>query len=266
MRWLLLFLMSPCLWLSPMSDASQDTIRIATTTSVKSSGLLDIIKPAFEQESRTQLELIVVGTGRALHLGRAGEVDLLLVHAPDAEKTFIEEGFGERRIPLLHNHFSIIGPQDDPAQIKGMQDVVAIFRQIEQTQSLFVSRADDSGTNKKELMIWQAAGIQPYGTWYYEAGLGMGATLALAEQQQAYTLVDIATWLKQRNALSLELILAKGDLLENTYSVILLDKEKFPQLNHQSAEQFVSWLRSKKARKLIEGMAIDNERLFYFTD
>ena len=249
-----------------MLNASQNTIRLAAVTSVKSSGLLEVIEPAFEQQSGYTLEVFIVGTGRALHLARSGRVDLLLVHAPAAEQQFIAQGFGARRIPLMRNHFSIVGPQHDPANIKGMSDVIAMFKQIARTQSLFISRADDSGTNKKEMSIWRAADIEPYGTWYHEAGMGMGATLGLAEQKQAYTMVDIATWLKQRNKLSLTLMAADSEYLENIYSIILLNKQKFPQLNHRQAELFVNWLRSKQGRKLIEGMVIDSEHLFDFID
>ena len=174
------------------------TVRMATTTSARSSGLLEVLVPAFEQSSGYKMELRVVGTGRAMRMGRLGEVDVILVNAPAAEQLFVADGWGVERRFIMKNDFILVGPGADPAGIRGMRNAGEALKRIAETESMFVSRADDSGTHKKELDCWSSMNIQPAGNWYFEAGLPMGDTLKLASEKQSYTLVDRGTWINVR--------------------------------------------------------------------
>lgn len=237
-------------------------LKIATTTSTESSGLLDVLIPAFEKDSGYKVKIFSVGTGTALRLGRQGKVDVLLVHAPPAEKKFISDGYGVLRTHVMKNDFIIAGPKNDPAKIHALKDANLAFTNIQTYQSSFISRADDSGTHKKENSIWKASKIQPYGDWYYEAGTGMGAAVEIANTQSAYILIDRGTWLAKRK--NTDLILhVKGDpLLVNPYHVIAINPVKYPQTKFKAAKKFIRWITNKHGQSIITQLKVNGEQLF----
>jgi tungstate transport system substrate-binding protein len=233
---------------------------LATTTSTQDSGLLDDLVPRFEKESGCSVKTVAVGSGEALELGEKGNADVLLVHSPEAEREFMDAGHGVSREPVMHNDFVVVGPADDPAKIKGAASVPDAFAGIAKAKAPFASRADESGTNTKELAIWDAAGIEPKGSWYIETGQGMGETLTIASQKQAYTLSDRGTWLATGN-LDLELLVEGGKDLLNPYHVIVVKGEN---VNQQCAQWFSDWITSPQTQKEIGqfGVAKYGERLF----
>jgi tungstate transport system substrate-binding protein len=225
---------------------------LGTTTSTQDSGLLDYLLPGFEAEYNAEVEVIAVGTGQAIELGQSGDADVLLVHARAKEDQFMQEGHGVRREDVMYNDFVIVGPADDPIGIQGMASATEAFAQIAATQSTFISRGDDSGTYTKEKAIWQAAGVEPSGDWYVSAGQGMGEVLTMANEQQAYTLSDRATYLA-RTLEGIELvILVEGDsILFNPYGVIAVNPDKGAQIHAELANQFIDWLISLPTQEKI---------------
>jgi tungstate transport system substrate-binding protein len=225
---------------------------LATTTSTQDSGLLDYLLPDFEKEFNVKVNVIAVGSGQALQMGKDGDADVLLVHSPAAEKTFMEEKDGVRREDVMYNDFVIVGPADDPAKIKGMTTAVDAFTAISAAQAKFVSRGDDSGTHNKEKAIWKAAAIEPAGDWYLSAGQGMGAVLTMSDESGAYTLSDRATYLTQvQNGLKLALLVEGDKLLLNPYGVIAVDPAKSPKIDNALANQFIDWLISEPVQQKI---------------
>jgi len=242
--------------------AESKLIKLGSATSVKASGLLDIIRPEFERDTGYKLKDYATGSGKAIQLSREGAFDILLTHAPAAEQSLIDEGIASQRIPFMRNHYLVVGPSSDPAGIKGVSDVREAFRRIAKTKSLFVSRADDSGTNKKEVSIWNAVGVIPMDSWYYEAGLGMGAVLKLADDKSAYTLIGEGAWLANRKNSSLRVMVHDQEHLDNVYSIVILNNKKLTQINYAGASVFVKWLLSEKGKSVIRGMVIDGEPMF----
>ncbi|MDR9436840.1 MAG: substrate-binding domain-containing protein [Thiohalophilus sp.] len=237
-------------------------LRLATTTSTENSGLLQAILPAFEKNTGYEVHVIAVGTGKALRMGRDGDVDLVLVHAPLAEENFVNHGYGVNRRQVMYNDFVMVGPQNDPASIRGMQDPIAALTKIAQHQALFVSRGDDSGTNKKELHLWDAAGIKPQGSWYRRAGQGMGKVLQMSGELDAYTLTDRGTWLAMRDKLPLA-ILTEGDpRLFNPYGIIAVNPERYPDANYAGAIAMIHWITAKRGQQLIGQYRVQGEPLF----
>jgi tungstate transport system substrate-binding protein len=238
---------------------------LATTTSTQDSGLLDYLLPFFEQEAGVKVDVIAVGSGQALKLGEDGNADVLLVHSPAAEKTFMEDGNGVRREDVMYNDFVIVGPESDPAGIKDMTSAADAFKKIAESNSTFISRGDDSGTHNKEKSIWKAAGIEPAGDWYISSGQGMGEVLTMTNEQQAYTLSDRATYLARKNE-GLDLgILVEGDkALFNPYGVIAVDPAKNPAIQAALATQFIDWLISVPTQEKIGqfGVADYGQQLF----
>lgn len=225
------------------NDVAPGRLLLATTTSTQDSGLLDAILPDFEHQSAARVDVVAAGTGQALQLGRECNADVVLVHAPALEAQFMAQGSGVRRAPVMYNDFVIVGPPDDPAGVKGVTDAAAALSMIAATQSRFISRGDDSGTHAKEKAVWQATGIDPAGDWYIAAGQGMGAVLTMAEEQQAYTLSDRATYLaRTRAGMGLEIMVEGDPLLFNPYSVIVVSPEKCPNVNVDLANQFMDWI------------------------
>jgi tungstate transport system substrate-binding protein len=242
---------------APSAGEPQSLI-LATTTSTQDSGLLEFILPQFEQEFNVKVDVIAVGTGQALQLGVDGNADVLLVHARAREDDFMASGDGVRREDVMYNDFVIVGPESDPAGIAGMKDAAAAFAKIADAQAPFVSRGDDSGTNTKEKSVWAAAGIEPAGDWYISAGQGMGAVLTMANEQQAYTLSDRATYL----AMTLEgtdlKILVEGDpILFNPYGVIAVNPNKGPQIKNDLANTFIDWIISMPTQELIGTFGVE---------
>lgn len=237
-------------------------IRLTTTTTTISSGLMDKLLPIFQTDTGYRVKIDAYGTGRALRSARVGEADIIIVHAPDAENEFMQAGHGLSRLALMKNEFIIAGPKDDPAGIAQTTDVVTAFIRIADKQALFISRGDDSGTHKKELAIWKAAGIEPYGKWYFELGQGMGKTLEYANKSGAYVLVDRGTWLARRRQLQLMESVRGDRLLDNPYHIIIVNPAKHPDTNLQGAQRLALWLTSKRGQKLIRAYTVDGESLF----
>ncbi|MCB0073798.1 MAG: substrate-binding domain-containing protein [Caldilineaceae bacterium] len=231
---------------------------LATTTSTDDSGLLDYILPVFEEEANVDVEVIAVGTGQALQLGMDGNADVLLVHARAREDAFMDEGHGVRREDVMYNDFVIVGPPDDPAGISGMTDAAAAFAQIAASEAPFVSRGDDSGTHTKEKSVWAAAGIEPAGDWYISAGQGMGAVLTMADEQQAYTLSDRATYLARTlEGTDLQIVVEGDPILFNPYGVIAVNPDKNDAINNDLANQFIDWLVSVPTQELIGQFGVE---------
>jgi tungstate transport system substrate-binding protein len=242
------------------AGADKGQLILATTTSTQDSGLLDDLVPRFQKESGCSVKTVAVGSGEALELGENGDADVLLVHSPEAEQEYMDGGHGVSRKAVMHNDFIVVGPGDDPARIKGADSAAEAFTAIAKPEAPFASRADESGTNTKELSIWQSAGIEPKGSWYIETGQGMGETLTIASQKQAYTLSDRGTFLATDN-LDLDLLVEGGKDLLNPYHVIVVKGEK---VNRACAQEFSDWITSPKIQDEIAqfGVAEYGEPLF----
>jgi len=250
-------------------SATPGRLILATTTSTQDSGLLDYLLPDFEKEFNTEVDVIAVGTGQALQLGKDGNADVLLVHARAQEDAFMQAGDGSRREDVMYNDFIIIGPESDPAQIKGTATAAEAFKKIAETgaagNATFISRGDKSGTHTKELAIWKSADIAPEGDWYVSAGQGMGEVLTMANEQQAYTLSDRATYLaRTQNGLVLPILVEKDKSLLNPYGVIAVTSDKGPQINSDLATKFIDWIISVPAQQKINefGVADFGQPLF----
>lgn len=249
----LVCLLAAGLIIAGCGESEPTTLVLATTTSTQDSGLLDVLIPEFEKEYNVKVKTLAVGTGEALKMGEKGDADVLLVHSKAAEEEFVKNGFGLERVQVAYNDFVIVGPQDDPATIKGENSAAEAFEKIAAAQATFVSRADDSGTDKAEKKLWQEAGIDPKGQpWYIETGQGMGETLTVTNEKNGYTLSDRATFVTRPE--SNLVILVEGDqALFNQYGVIVVNPEKHPNLNlnTQGASDFVRFLTSEEGQKMI---------------
>jgi len=243
---------------------SADSIKLATTTSTYNSGLLDYLLPEFTADTGIEVEIISVGTGKALELGRNGDVDVVLVHARPSEDEYMAGGYGSVRKDVMYNDFVIIGPADDPAGIAGLS-VAEAMAKIAETGSLFVSRGDDSGTNKKEKILWSEAGVTPEGSWYLEAGQGMGAVLVMAYEQGGYTLTDRGTYIAYTaDEKTDQPILVEGDpILFNPYGIMDVNPELHSHVNSEGAMALIDWITSEKGQKLIGDFRLQDKVLFY---
>jgi len=248
------------------AKAEPDFITVASTTSTQNSGLFKVLLPEFKKHSGIDVRVVAVGTGQAIRLARNGDADVLFVHHKPSEEKFVAEGFGVERYDVMYNDFVIVGPKTDPAGIRGLKDALQAFQKIADSKSIFASRGDDSGTNKKERGLWKAAGIDApsaSGTWYRETGSGMGATLNTAASMEAYSLSDRGTWLSFKNRQDME-ILAFGDKkLFNPYGVILVNKAKHPHVKSAQGQAFIDWLVSAEGQNVIGGYSIGGEQLFF---
>jgi len=242
--------------------ADPAVLRMATTTSTENSGLLKVILPGFEARSGLEVQVLAVGTGQALRLGCNGDVDVVLVHAPAAEQKFVDDGCGVNRRPVMYNDFVIIGPPADPAGVAKSGDAADALARIATSRSIFVSRGDDSGTNKKELALWQKAGITPSGSWYREAGQGMGKVLQITGELDGYTLTDRGTWLAYHAKSPLKILYEKDPALYNPYAVIAVNPERYPDANYTGAMAFSDWITSREGQRMIADYRIDGEALF----
>ncbi|MBC7347572.1 MAG: substrate-binding domain-containing protein [Clostridia bacterium] len=240
---------------------------LATTTSTYDSGLLDFLLPVFEQKTGYKVKPIAVGTGQALKMGEEGNADVLLVHAPTAERPLVEKGIVTNYRLVMHNDFILVGPPGDPAGIKQTKTAIEAMQRLAARRAIFVSRGDDSGTHKKEKELWQEAGVQPGGEWYVNAGAGMGQTLNIASERGGYTLTDRGTYLALKKNLRLEVALEGDPLLLNIYHVMQVNPEKFPNLdiNAAGAQAFVEFMVSPEGQKLIGEFGKDKygEPLFF---
>jgi len=235
-----------------LAESDVKEVILATTTSVYDTGLLDLLGEKFREETGYIIQPVAVGTGEALAMASRGEVDIVIVHNEKAEMDFMEKGYGISRERIMHNFFVIAGPRDDPAGIKDAADVFEAFRKIEKGKYCFISRGDDSGTNKKELEIWEKLSIKPCGDRYIESGQGMAETLNIASEKQAYTLTDVSTFTFLEENLDLAVLMDDSSDLINIYSAILVNPEKFPSVNSRGGELFIQFLISKEAQQMIE--------------
>ena len=243
------------------ADNEDRTVRLATTTSTDNSGLLDSLLPQFERDRGYAVQVISVGTGKALRLGESGDVDVLLVHAPASERRFIELGYGVSRKEVMANDFVIVGPKSDPANLRKAASAADAFNRLRRSKSLFVSRGDDSGTHKKELAIWKTAGHADWGPWRLEVGQGMGRSLQIADELQAYLLIDRGTWIFHKQQTSLELLYGGGERLRNPYGVLAVNPQRH-RINIAGAMAFIDWLTSPRGQTAIGDYTIKDTRLF----
>lgn len=244
------------------------TLLLATTTSTRDSGLLDHILGDFTDKTGIEVKVIAVGTGKALQMGRDGEADALLVHAKSSEETFVAEGYGTERFDVMYNDFVVVGPETDPAGIKEAvpNDVLMGLQTINETGSTFVSRGDDSGTNKKELALWADAGVAVTDVeTYVSAGKGMGDVLMMTNEMEAYTLTDRATYLNMMDNMELKILLEKDDKLFNQYGVIPVNPDTNELINHEAALAFVEWLLSEDTQAAIGAYGVEKFGMPLFT-
>ena len=244
-----------------IADADR-IIRLATTTSTDNSGLLTALLPEFSAATGYTVHVIAVGTGKALRMGRDGDVDVVLVHARSAEDKFVARGYGEKRYGVMYNDFVLVGPGDDPAGIAQAENAGDALRLLARHQAKFVSRGDDSGTHKKELGLWREAGVTPGGSWYREAGQGMGKVLQIAAEMNAYTLTDRGTWLAYQSRSPLQIRFEGDPLLYNPYGIIAVHPKRYPDINHRGAQALIRWFVSPEGQQRIGDFRIGADRLF----
>ncbi len=250
--------------LSPeRAGAAEKRLRLATTTSTENSGLLKVLLPPFEAQCRCKVDVISVGTGKALKLGELGDVDVVLVHARALEDRFVAEGHGVDRRDVMYNDFVVVGPAIDPAKVRGSGDAAEAFRRIAGARATFVSRGDKSGTHEKELEVWRRAGISPERPWYLEAGQGMSEVIAMAAERRAYTLTDRGTYLAHPRNREVPIQLQGDPTLFNPYGVIAVNPAKHPSVDHALALRFIEFLTGPEGRRLITGFKINGEQLFF---
>ncbi len=234
------------------AKAAPTEMILATTTSTQDSGLLDVLLPMFEKEYNVKVKPIAVGTGQALEMGTKGEADALLVHAPAAEKAVVDAGDAINYKRVMYNDFVLVGPKANPAGVSG-DDIQAAFKKLAETKSVFISRGDDSGTDKKEKGIWTVLNIKPAGDWYVSTGQGMGQTLQVAAEKKGYVLTDRATWLAQeKNLGDMQIVVEGGKDLMNIYHVMQVNPEKHDKVNSKDAEKFVKFMIDPKTQDVIE--------------
>jgi tungstate transport system substrate-binding protein len=270
--------------------AEEKILKMSTTTSTQASGLLDVLLPELEKDTGIQVKVIAKGTGAAIRDGMDGNVDVIFVHAKAREEKFIRDGYGTKRYAVMHNDFVILGPAEDPAKIKGKTNAPEALKQIADTQALFISRGDDSGTHTKEQGLWQATGlplekitntivkkgkkreiafVQPDGSenWYLSIGQGMGKTIMVADEKQAYTLADRGTYIKYKFGrdvpVELDVLCEDDQLLGNPYGVIPISPQKHPHVKNKLAEAFAQWLVSERGQAVIADYRLLGKQLFY---
>lgn len=242
---------------------AEDRLILATTTSTENSGLLAELLPPFEEKYDVRVDVVSVGTGQAINLAENGDADIILVHARDAEDEFVEEGYGVNRRDVMYNDFVILGPANDPANIKGLNEASKAFEKIASSESKFVSRGDNSGTNMKELTIWNKAGIEERGSWYLEVGQGMGASLNIANEQNAYILADRGTYLAYKGDIDLNVLVEGDEILFNPYGIIPVNPELHSHVNYQMAMSLVGYITSHQGQSIISNFKVTGEQLFH---
>lgn len=239
------------------AESKGKNIILSTTTSTQDSGLLDVLVPLFEKQTGYSVKTISVGTGQALALAAKGDADVALVHAPSLEKKYVAEGTLLNRRLVMYNDFVIIGPNEDPAKIKSVKSALAALKSIEQTKARFVSRGDNSGTHNLEKALWQQAGIQPKATWYIESGQGMGATLGIANEKNAYTLTDRGTYLALRQRVTLPILVEGDKVLLNIYSVMEVNPANGPRINAAGGKAFADFMVSPQTQTVIKSFGTE---------
>jgi tungstate transport system substrate-binding protein len=254
MRKFVIMTMALLIICSTVALSAETRIRMASTTSTQNSGLFDYLLPIFEKKTGIRVDVVAVGTGASIEIGKRGDADVVFVHAKEQELKAVEEGFFVNRHDVMYNDFVIIGPTNDPAKIKGMKSATDAFKKIAESGSSFVSRGDKSGTNTKELSIWKKANIQPAGQkWYLEVGQGMEKTQRIADEKRAYTLTDRGTWLatKDKDKLDMIVVLEGDPVLFNQYGVMAVNPEKAKTVKYKEAMEFVNWIVSKEGQDAV---------------
>lgn len=246
------------------TGAIAEDMKLAVTTSFHNSGLSDILLPQIKKDTGIDIQLLVVGTGQAIKLGEAGDVDAILVHSRAAEEKFLEAGFGLHRTEIMYNDFVFVGPAKDMARVKEAGNAADALKRIADARAPFVSRGDDSGTHKKELSLWRAAEVLPEGSWYNAVGAGMGAALNTAAGLNAYILADRASWLNFGNKSDLVVLFAGDPVLFNQYAYLPVNPDNHAHVKTELAAELEAWLHSETAKELINGYKIDGETLFVF--
>jgi len=250
----------------PVASAHDNTIVVASTTSTEDSGLFEYLLPIYKQKTGVTVKVVSQGTGQALNTGRAGDADVVFVHAKSAEEKFLAEGQGVKRYPVMYNDFVLIGPKSDPAGVKGMKDVGKAFTTIKDKQASFISRGDKSGTHDAELALWTASGIdieKDKGAWYRSIGQGMGAALNTAGASDSYVLSDRGTWIHFKNKGDLQILVEGDKRMFNQYGVMLVNPAKHPTVKKELGQQFIDYLISPEGQKGIANYKINGEQLFY---
>ena len=242
---------------------AETRLRMSTTTSTESSGLLKVLLPPFEKNCDCKVDVIAVGTGKALKLGEAGDVDVVFVHARNLEDKFMADGFGVNRKDVMYNDFVIIGPSSDHARIKHSKDASDAFSRIASKNAVFISRGDESGTHQKEKEIWKSVGIVPKGSWYIEAGQGMGEVINMATERQGHTLADRGTYIAYKKKSDLVLLYEGDKILFNPYGVIAVDPKRHPHVKYDLAMKFIEFLTSKEGQGIIASFKVNGEQLFF---
>ena len=245
-------------------SAAQDYILLQSTTSTQNSGLYDYLLPIFTAETGIEVRVVAVGAGQAIRNAVNGDADVLLVHAKSAELEFVSSGNGTQRFDLMYNEFVIVGPRADPIQLESLPDLSEALRILSEGEAIFVSRGDDSGTHKKERELWGTVGVNPAPSdWYRETGAGMGATLRMAIEMQAYTLTDRATWIAYGAKQDARIVFEGGDALFNQYGIIALNPVKYPHINVEGATTFVNWMLGPRGQALIGAYTRNGQQLFF---
>ena len=246
-----------------LAQSAPHTIRLSTTTSTENSGLLKYLLPAFEARTNSKVNVISVGTGKALELGKNGDVDVTLVHARELEDKFVAEGWGIDRRDVMYNDFIVVGPESDPARIKGSKDVIDAFKRIAGANVRFISRGDNSGTDVMEKGYWTQAAAKPQGANYVSAGLGMGEVLNMASEMRAYTLTDRATYGAYKAKTGLAIVVEGDKRMYNPYGIIAVNPAKHPGVNYKGAKQLIEWITSAEGQAKIASFKPAGEQLFF---
>ena len=256
-------LMAGLLAVAALPALAQEVIKLSTTTSTENSGLLKYLLPAFEAKSNMRVHVISVGTGKALEMAKNGDVDVTLVHARPSEDKFVAEGHGVNRRDVMYNDFIIVGPDTDPAAVKGSRDVLGAMKKIAASGSKFISRGDNSGTDLMEKAYWKQVGTQPQGAAYLSAGLGMGEVLNMAAELRAYTLTDRATYIAYRAKTGLQIAVEGDPKMFNPYGIIAVNPATHKSVNYKGAMQLIEWITSSEGQGRIASFKLDGQQLFF---
>lgn len=264
---LVILLAAPAFGMGRPERSEATRIVLATTTSTENSGLLEVLLPPFEERHNVVVDVIAVGTGQALEIGRSGDADVVMVHAPDLENQFVADGYGLERVYFMYNDFVVLGPSDDPAGVGSASDVSNAFERIADSGEEFISRGDNSGTHVKELEIWSNAGVDLAAgantAWYREVGQGMGAVITLANEQRAYTLADRGTYLSYLGDIDIGILYEGDPILFNPYGIIAVDPGRHPHVNVEMAQALIAHVTSPEGQALIAQYQVAGEQLFF---
>ena len=263
MRLLQHFLALTSFVLMSTSVYAVEHLKLSTTTSTENSGLLAVLHPAFEAKYDAKVDVIAVGTGKALKIGSNGDVDVVFVHAPAAELKYVQSGDFIDRKPVMHNDFVLVGPESDPASIKQAVTALDALQRIANKHAVFISRGDDSGTHKKEKQLWEIAALKPEGKWYVAAGQGMGAVLKIADEKQAYALTDRGTQIAYSDKMGLKVLFEGDEILFNPYHVMAVNPEKHSHVKSDLASKYIEFVTGEEGQAIIAGYRKGGQQLFY---